>query len=165
MWKNIKNNNLLWERRVYSILPEVTLHSGHALLTSKSNSLLCRHFLIQEKQKQWLQFGNIPKVCSALFVFFVTTSKHIPHVFSSISEIWSIDKDSSTDEVLGPLGEYSLLKYVVFGNFILLGCSAHAPSVCDDNWVVSFWFRGCKIKNVILVLYNKIIIFKFFSWK
>jgi hypothetical protein len=46
-----------------------------------SNCFACRHFRIQVRQKQWLQFGSIPKRCSR-GGFSITTSKQTPHVLS-----------------------------------------------------------------------------------
>lgn len=46
-----------------------------------SNCFACRHFRIQVRQKQWLQFGSIPKRCS-FGGFSITTSKQTPHVLS-----------------------------------------------------------------------------------
>lgn len=46
-----------------------------------SNCFACRHFLMQVRQKQWLQFGSIPKRCSR-GGFSITTSKQTPHVLS-----------------------------------------------------------------------------------
>jgi len=79
-------------RRLYNLLltfpyilgqtkSEGIRHSGHALMILLSNCLAWRHFLMQVKQKQWLQFGNIPNLCSRED-FSIIVSKQTPQDFS-----------------------------------------------------------------------------------
>lgn len=86
---------------------------------------------MQVKQKQWLQLGSIPNVCSNLSTFFVTTSKHIPQVLSSdwlcfeTDTLWSDDVPGSNISVL----ENVLLEVAMDFE----GDKAQAPSNCGSG--------------------------------
>ena len=52
---------------------KTNLHSGQARIILCSNCFACLHFLMQGKQKQWLQEGRIPNLEQILS--FITTKE------------------------------------------------------------------------------------------
>lgn len=109
--RNLHRKKLSWRNYSSSLLsPDAVLHSGHALATSSSNSLLWRHLRMHVKQKQWLQLGRIPKVCSSLLAFCRMVSKQMPHVLSADSTLFTSSTASSAEDVLGPSPRRSSLQ-------------------------------------------------------